>query len=74
MKAYIRVFSKSDGLSIDGWEELVSFWCDDPILPLKGDGYRVEAETYTVTNIEHGYVPQPLDQGGVFDNILIYLE
>ena len=76
MKAYIRVFKKSDGLTIDGWEEVIAFWSDEnPILPLEGDGYRVNGHIECkVTKIEHGYLQRTVDQGGVFDNILIYVE
>lgn len=75
MKAYVRVFRNADGLTIDGWEEVASFWCENPILPRVGDGYRVNGHMkHKVTEIEHGYENQALDQGGIFDNILIYVE
>ena len=71
MQANIRVFAPATG----GWDEIANFPCVDPILPLRGDAYRGPGlKKYTVTQIEHSYNLRPLDQGGVIDHILIYVE
>ena len=71
MKANVRVFRQTT----QGWDEVANFTCENPILPLKGDAYRGPGvQKHEVTEIEHSYVQAPVDQGGVMDNILIYVE
>lgn len=72
MQAYIRVYHRVG----DKWEEVTVLDCvEDPILPKRGDKYQVPNRgASTVQDIVHQYVHRPLDHGGWYDWITIYLD